>query len=203
MLFVSLLLASSLSGMDNDADSTFTDYKPEYKQWQTNYIIDKIEYSNSETVIYFRFFSAYGGGNITYYAPGVKEAWFLHDAKSGRSIEILELRNLAIDRGIRNPILIKNSGHFVVDQKVGEIHTCEIVFPRLPLDMESMSLIEGKGNEKSEIHFNVLDIKIKTRDSKELGSKAELKARLEAEFKKAEQFKIESEKRENEKKGGK
>ncbi len=33
----------------------YTDFKPTYKQWQRNYIIDKIEYRKDSLVVFFRY----------------------------------------------------------------------------------------------------------------------------------------------------
>ena len=32
----------------------YSDYKPVYRKWQDNYILDKIEYKKSTTIFYFR-----------------------------------------------------------------------------------------------------------------------------------------------------
>lgn len=178
MLAFSLLLGGTLSGKNVDADSTFTDYKPEYKQWQTNYIIDKIDYQKDKTVVYFRFVSEFGGGEITYYSPTGVSPWYLKDVTSSSGIpkrfDLIEIRNITVNGAVKCRLLDSRLPQFVLPQVSGEVHTCEVVFPKLPAGVKVVDMIEGRGNEQSEIHFNAFKVNVKTPDSKNLGTAKEM-----------------------------
>ena len=157
------------------AQATFTDNKPEYRQWQDSYILDKIEYTKDRTIFYFRFVSlADPNSPITtdavFYPRGGAHPWYLKAKNSNKTFELLEIRN------------VKRNNELVASKVVGELRStafkykntvfsCEIHFPRLPNDIEFADLIEGRGQERNRNHFNCFNIKLKTEKSKDLGTK--------------------------------
>jgi hypothetical protein len=54
----------------------YTDYKPKYNKWVKNYILDKIEYTDTRTIFYFRYVSEYEyGGAVTFFGNEHPERW--------------------------------------------------------------------------------------------------------------------------------
>lgn len=147
------------------AQKTYTDYNPQYKKFKKNYLIDKITYTEEFTIIFFRF----AGEHAYFYGPDGEHAWFLISSDGKHIFPSLQVKNLR-----KNNIL-------QVAEVVGEFYTygslnssnaftCQIYFPRINNSIEYVDLIEGKGNEHNERHFNCLKIKLKTKQDKTLGN---------------------------------
>ncbi|WP_338792479.1 hypothetical protein [Bernardetia sp. MNP-M8] len=151
-------------------DKPFVDYKPVYKKWQNNYILDKIDYTKDRTIFHFRYVSHYEQGTATYYGPGEDLAWFLkNDENPSEVFELIEIKNIAVHDIIKRPIL--NTKEAVVfETEEGAVFTCEVHFERLPKDVKVVDFIEGIGAEEKTNHFNCLDVEVKTIDNENLGS---------------------------------
>jgi hypothetical protein len=153
----------------------YSDHKPNYTKWQNVYIIDKIQYTKDKTIFHFRFVHEYDplSGVTTeavFYPKGGEYAWYLKDVENGNTYELLEVRNV-----YRNEELIKKSVNTaelrsLALDKQNTIFTCEVHFPRLPKNVKSFDLIEGRGKEKATNHFNCFAVEHKLANSKDLGS---------------------------------
>lgn len=53
----------------------YTDFKPTYKQWQRNYIIDKIEYRKDSLVVFFRYYAVSQYTSVELHAPAPQGAY--------------------------------------------------------------------------------------------------------------------------------
>lgn len=142
------------------ADLLLLDKNPNYKLWQNEYRLDKVEYRTDATVFHFR----YVGGQYSYimlYAPNGSHPWLLRDDATGREFAM---------KGVYN---VRQNGRLVDDQietdmlSLGSdggnkmIVTCEVHFAPLPKSVKSVDLIEGRGTDTYSNHFHVLDIKMK------------------------------------------
>ncbi len=160
----------------------YTDYRPEYTQWQDNYILDKIEYWNDRTIFFFRYKAEWEGGSATYYGPSGESPWYLKnlEPKPGipNSFNLVDVQNIRAGGVLRNRTL-RNKPEFALPQVVGEMQTAEIVFPRLPVGLTKVHLIEGRGNEDSERHFNALYIKVKPPGDPSLGTPKDMDKRID------------------------
>ena len=169
-------LNTSLAQKEAVVDKEFIDHKPQYRPWQSSYIVDKIEYTKTKTIMYFRFVceanpveAAFGGGTeAVFYPPNHALAWYLKGKNVRKDFNMLEIRNVR-----RNGKMEKK----VVDAEfrskafmdINTVFTCEVHFERLPNDLQFADLVEGRGKENDERHFNCFNVKLKTWDSKELG----------------------------------
>lgn len=169
MKYILLPLLFLLVYLPNSAaQKNYTDHKPKYRQWQSNYILDKIEYTADEMIFYFRFQSnSSSGAAVTYYPPGDATAWYLK-ADDGKKYPMKSLQNVRrngqmLNRKLRSTTTYDNVG-------VAAAHTCEIHFARLPNEVKKVDLIEGLGYENNDRHFNCFDIAVKTWNDEELGS---------------------------------
>ncbi|AFM05309.1 hypothetical protein Fleli_2964 [Bernardetia litoralis DSM 6794] len=163
-------IAQNANNETSVSNKPFVDYKPVYKKWQNNYILDKISYTKDRTIFHFRYVSHYEEGTVTYYGPGEDLAWFLkNDANPAQVFKMIEIKNIAISDIVKRPILNTKEAA-VFETKQGDVFTCEVHFERLPKSVKIVDFIEGLGAEKKTNHFNCLDVEVKTIDSENLGS---------------------------------
>jgi hypothetical protein len=157
----------------------YTDHKPVYRKWQDSYIIDKIEYTKSSTIFYFRFVCRSGQyTNAIFYEPGNEAAWYLM-GKNGKDYTLIALKNIR-----RNNELLLSNLTFQRDFPSLEgsgftVFSCEAHFRRLPKSEKVVDFIEGKGFEAEENHFNCFDIVIKGWNDKNLGDIQDSKEKIE------------------------
>lgn len=172
-LLITIITANySFAQSNNNAisDKPFVDYKPVYKKWQNNYILDKIDYTKDRTIFHFRYVSHYANGTATYYGPGEDLAWFLkNDAKPSEVFKMIEIKNIARNGKVEIPVLNTKKPVQLLTQD-NDVFTCEVHFNRIPNNVKVADFIEGIGAELKTNHFNCLDVQMKTFDSKELGS---------------------------------
>jgi uncharacterized protein YkwD len=166
--------ANQANNATSVSDKPFVDYKPVYKKWQNNYILDKIDYTKDRTIFHFRYVSHYVNGSATYYGPGEDLAWFLkNDANPSQVFKMIEIRNIARNGKVEIPVLNTKKPVELVTQN-NDVFTCEVHFARIPNNVKVADFIEGIGAELKTNHFNCLDVQMKTFDSKELGSQQDM-----------------------------
>ncbi|WP_291728509.1 CAP domain-containing protein [Bernardetia sp.] len=166
----------------NDANEVsnkpYVDYKPIYKKWQSNYILDKIDYTKDRTIFHFRYVSHYEQGTATYYGPGTQLAWFLkNDANQSEVFKLIEIKNIARNGKVEIPLLNTSNPVQLITHD-GDVFTCEVHFPRLPNHVKVTDFIEGIGAELKTNHFNCLNVEMKTFDSQDLGSQQDMIANI-------------------------
>lgn len=156
------------------SDKPFIDYKPVYKKWQNNYILDKIDYTKDRTIFHFRYVSHYEQGSATFYGPGEDLAWFLkNDTNPSEVFKLIEIKNIARNGKVEIPVLNTKKPVELITRN-NDVFTCEVHFKRLPNHVKVADFIEGIGAELKTNHFNCLDVQMKTFDSKELGSQQDM-----------------------------
>jgi outer membrane protein OmpA-like peptidoglycan-associated protein len=156
----------------------YVDYRPQYTQWMDNYILDKIVYTQNRTIFHFRFVVTAGGGLVTYYGPKGASPWYLKNISATKpgdklAYELIEINNIAVN-GV---VVVKNlrtSPEFEMTQEDNAVYTCEVHFERLKPGTSKVDLIEGRGNERSELHFNCFAVTVKPPNSEELGTPADM-----------------------------
>jgi outer membrane protein OmpA-like peptidoglycan-associated protein len=178
LLLVLFTIGWSNIGLAQDKD--YTDHKPQYRKWLDSYIIDKIEYTKTNTVMYFRFVcDNTSSGGATFYPPGGESPWYLKGRTVRKDFDITAVKNIR-----RNGILVKGNvvGEAFHTEPLGKtghtVFSCEVHFPRLPSDLKEADLIEGRGQEYNRRHFNCFNIKLKTWED-DLGSEDDSKKVVE------------------------
>ncbi|MEM6297934.1 MAG: CAP domain-containing protein [Bacteroidota bacterium] len=174
LTFTSLLLPFIMLAQSDE--TKFTDYRPVYRKWKDNYILDKIEYRPHRMVFHFRFISR-DAGQATFYGPGERDAWFVRDGK-GETHKLLEIRNIR-KNGELKVSLLNSKTRVSYEHTTDDIMTCEVHFDRMPIGTEKVDLIEGIGQETNENHFNCFDVAVKDlRNPKELGDEEDMRRRI-------------------------
>ncbi|MCH2021339.1 MAG: OmpA family protein [Saprospiraceae bacterium] len=168
LFFIIIITYNQLSAQT----STYTDHKPSYRKWQDDYILDKIAYTADRTIFYFRFVCKSGKyTNAIFYPPGGEHPWYLKGRNVKKNFYLKELKYIR-----RNGKLMKSrvrSSAYSVSALEGigyTVFSCEVHFERLPNDVTTVDLIEGKGQEYNKNHFNCFNVKLKTWKDKDLGT---------------------------------
>ncbi|MCS6795647.1 MAG: hypothetical protein RMJ97_07315 [Raineya sp.] len=177
------------------AQNTYTDYKPEYKKWHPDYMIDKIEYTPTRMIIHFRYvansineeveskfgnFKFYTITRVTFFGKTHPERWYLENYYNpDETYHFVDIKNIR-----RNGQLMESSisGYEQLDYhniKANEVFTCEIHFKRLPKHVKKVSLYEGEDYKHDKNHFHVLQIKVKQEDDKDLGEFSDMVKRVQ------------------------
>ncbi|TAF34206.1 MAG: hypothetical protein EAZ67_04195 [Cytophagales bacterium] len=175
--FLLILLLCSI-GQSWAQKFPYTDYKPEFRNWQDNYILDRIVYTEDRTILHFRFIDT-NGGYAVFYGPGAVYDWLLMNTEDrSQKFKLKEIRNIKSN----NKLLVENisdASEKSIDTKEKDILTCEVHFERLPNTVKVVDLIEGEGKEANENHFNCFDVRLKTWDDATLGRETDMKTRVE------------------------
>ena len=178
-LVICLLLFGKLAAQKN---VLYTDYKPQYRAWKSNYILDKITYTKTETIFYFRYASPEGllgiTNTITLYGNQNLYAWVLENVKTAQmSYRHSYISNVRVN-GILQKDYIPNSGEYVYKTTKPVIITCEVHFPRLPVNVTEVHFLEGPSQRSNPNHFHCFNVRIKPFKDNDLGSEADMVANI-------------------------
>ncbi len=165
-----LLLFSASLGAQSVSSEEYTDHRPVYRKWQDGYILDKIEYTKKATVFYFRFVCQNGQGiSAIFYPPGTDHPWYLRAKDVAKSYDLKAIKNIRRNGELLTSNLSSVKEYRSLDGFGYTVFSCEIHFERMPNDVKVVDLIEGRGRELFQNHFNCFDVKLKTWNDQELG----------------------------------
>ncbi|MCC5943772.1 MAG: hypothetical protein JJT94_02470 [Bernardetiaceae bacterium] len=180
--FCFLILSLSLLFLVQSVDAyppKYTDYRPDYRKWKDNYILDKIEYTDSRTIFFFRFVAEYLSGTASFYGPGAEFAWLLKNKDNPSQVfDLIEIKNIRKNGNMLKPTLNSNTSETYSSTR-GDVFTCEVHFATLPAIVTHADLIEGRGKERDENHFNCFNIRLKTFESDDLGTVGDMRQIIE------------------------
>ncbi len=163
------------------AQPAYTDYKPNYKKWNTRYILDKIEYTKTRTIFHFRYItSSQFGETITFHGANNPDHWCLENIDNPTEVyHMIEIRNLARSGRIVYSILPNDKiATFSSNGQKSETFICEVHFPRLPKTLKRANFLEGYAAKHLTNHFHCLNVRIKTFDDPENGNKQDMYNRI-------------------------
>ena len=154
-----------------NAIDEFCDYLPKYRKFQSHYQIDKIEYQEKRTVIFFRFI-VQKSENHAFFNSSHPKAWYLRTPPRNRSLKLrfrqLDIANIAVNNEIiLNSLSSIPEVHYNLNR--GDVITCELHFERFGPEIRMLDLIDGEGGDWDQNKFNCLDIMIKTKGNPLLG----------------------------------
>jgi len=167
-----ILITFYLASAQNNTSGTFyspgdsllyTDVKPVYSKWVKYFILDKIEYTKEEMILFVHYALKFDGVKyITIFGKKGRMPWHLLIILSyqNKSIEMRFVKNIRKD-GKLLYAEIPNDDSLNIKINSGEKVTCEIHFnKRLPKNTKYVSLIEGVGYDEFEGHFNCYNIEV-------------------------------------------
>jgi outer membrane protein OmpA-like peptidoglycan-associated protein len=178
-IYITLFIISLLATNELNAQKTYTDFKPQYRKSQDSYILDKIEYTKDRTIFHFRFVCKSGKyTNAIFYPPGGEHPWYLKGRNVKKNFDIKEIRNVRRDGKLMKS-KVRNTAYSVaaLEGHGYTVFSCEVHFDRLPNDLTTADLIEGKGQEYNENHFNCFNIQLKTKKD-DLGKEQDSKKKV-------------------------
>lgn len=163
------------------AIDSFFDYLPKYRKFKSHYQIDKIEYKEKRTIIYFRYV-VQETGSTTFYGGNHPNSWYLRTPPRMRGLEIqfkqLEVSNIAINSEIRHQSLI-STPEISYSLNRGDVVTFQVHFVRIPSYIRMLDMIEGKDGHLDQDKLNCFDIMIKTKNNPLLGKVDNMNAVVE------------------------
>lgn len=167
-----LLLMTSMLWANDEVN--YFDYLPKYRKFKSHYQIDKIEYRDKRTIIYFRFV-VQADGSFSFFNGAHPNCWYLRTPPRMRGIEVqfklLEIKDIRINAEQKMEALT-SVPEVDYDIKRGDVITCEMHFVRIPNYIRMLDLIQGKDADLDQNKLNCFDIMIKTHESPLLGDAA-------------------------------
>lgn len=186
-IFLFLLFSLTSIGTLFANGDNFYDYLPKYRKYKSHYQIDKIQYQEKRTIIYFRFV-AQTDDKYTFYGSDHPDAWYLRTPKRMRGVEIqfkqLEMKDLRVNNELKLQSLNKVPD-ISYEIARGDVVTFQVHFVRIPQYLRMLDMIEGKGGATNPDKLNCFDILIKTKENPLLGTKSneeQVVARFEKSF---------------------
>lgn len=159
-------------GTTQAADANYFDYLPKYRKFKSHYQIDKIEYRDKRTILYFRHI-VQEDGTTTFYGGSHPNSWYLRTPPRMKGLEIqfkmLEMRDIRINSDQKMETLT-HVPEVDYETKRGDVITYEIHFVRIPQYIRMIDMIEGENGDLDEDKLNCFDIMVKTKDSPLLGA---------------------------------
>lgn len=176
-LWIVLILCFTLGGaaptvvFANDGDSNYFDYLPKYRKFRDYYQIDKLEYREKRTIVYFRYI-VQEDGYVNFFSGKHPDSWYLRTPPRMRGLEmqfkLLEIQNIQVNGELKLETLL-HVPEVKYETKKGDVVTCEIHFIRVPKYIRMLDLVEGQDGDQDQDRLNCFDIMIKSKDSPILG----------------------------------
>lgn len=173
-----LLLGLLILSLNLPAQVLYTDYKPQYEEWNDRYILDKIEYTATRTIFHFRYL-AYPKqiGEMSFHGPFEKDHWTLENVYNpGELYPLIELKNIK-----KTGMLLYSSyrgAKLVFTTQPYDVYTCEIHFPKLPKHLSLVNFLEGVTKKAYSNHFHCFKVKVKPLGDSDLGTESDMFARI-------------------------
>lgn len=157
----------------------YTDYKPVYNKWSSNYILDKIEYTDTRTIFYFRYVCDSDYMSVTFYGNGHEERWCLENVDDPEETYYhIDVKNIKKNETVLLKSIVGQESVTYSASK-GDVFTCEVHFRRLPNRIKRVHFLEGKYKKSSTNHFHALNVKLKTSEDPNLGTFEDMVLRVQ------------------------
>lgn len=160
----------------------YTDFKPTYKQWQHNYIIDKIVYRKDSLVVFFRYYAVSQYTSVELHAPAPNGAYpyCLENTENEKEFyEMVDMKNIRIgDSLVLYSLKAIGKPSIYFRMPLNKMLTYEIHFVKPPKSIKRANLYEGRVAKNRTNHFHALDIPIKHSPDDDLGSEEDMKKNI-------------------------
>lgn len=158
----------------------YTDYLPKYRTLSTNFLISKIDYTETEIIVFFRYVANQNNDVVNFYGANKDQAWKLTSSiRPGTSSYAVtrsaHVKNIRVNDEAKIIKLADDASNRVSAQR-GDVVTCEVHFEKMPQTIRTVHLIGGDLDKKGAKRFNCNDILLKTKDSKMLGNDGQMAA---------------------------
>ncbi|GAB4133351.1 MAG: hypothetical protein OHK0045_05170 [Raineya sp.] len=161
------------------AQKIYTDYKPEYQEWRSNYIVDKIQYNETEIIFFFRYYSIANGTLVDFWFNEPKQYCLENVANPDETFYTTDIRNISVGGVVRCLSMAQeNRTNFHTSAPLNVSITCEVHFPRIPNHIAYVNFLEGKAYRNFGNHFHAFNVKMKQWNDKKLGTPEERLERI-------------------------
>jgi outer membrane protein OmpA-like peptidoglycan-associated protein len=176
-----LISLSQANSTPQISEADYTDYLPKYRTVSSNFLISKIDYTETDIVVFFRYVASQNNDVINFYGANNEQAWKLtssarSEASSAYSItRSSNVKNIRLNDEAKIVELHVDANKRISAQR-GDVITCEVHFQTMPRSIRTVHLIGGDLNKDGVQRFNCNDILLKTKDSKMLGNDGQMAA---------------------------
>lgn len=174
-----LISLSQANAKPETHEADYTDYLPKYRTLSNDFLISKIDYTPTELIVFFRYVANQDDDAVNFYGKNKEQAWKLtSSARSATSSAYAVtkhglVKNVRVNDEAKLVALDDNESRRIAAQ-IGDVITCEVHFEIMPHSIRTVHLIGGDLGEDGLERFNCNDILLKTKDSKLLGTEAQM-----------------------------
>lgn len=154
----------------------YIDYKPQYTSNFTSAVLDKIEYTPKNTIIYFNVI-VLKDRLVNFFGVHSPDTWYIVAANGSDTIKAISVKNLSKNQNILLSD-IKNK-YTIYPSSQNNVYSCEIHFPKLPQNIHTFNLLTGLNNDNKEGYLHFFNIGAKHANDKNLGIPQDAQNRLE------------------------
>lgn len=152
------------------AQELYTDYKPDYKEWRKNYIVDKIQYTEKEIIFFFRYYSVSNWTQVDFFFKHPKQYCLENVDNPDETFYTTDIRNIRVGGKLECASMAEaNMTNFTTNIPANFTITCEVYFPRIPNHIAYAHFLEGKNYKKYDNHFHAFNVRMKQWNDKNLG----------------------------------
>lgn len=162
----------------------YIDYLPKYRSVATNFILSKIEYTEKDMIISFRYVAEKDNDLIQFYGPENHNTWqfttAIHPRYEAQAVSRKpEVMNVRLNDEQQKDNLA-GTEEWELKASKGDIVTCEMKLEQFPRTIRSFHLKGGAVNNQGEERFAANDIQIKTIDNTMLGNSNQMEQSIQA-----------------------
>lgn len=161
------------------AQKNYTDYKPQYREWRMNYIVDKIQYTENEIIFFFRYYSISNGTQVDFWFNEPKQYCLENVDNPVETFYTTDIRNIRVGGALKCLSMAElKLTNFTTRIPANVTITCEVHFPRIPNHISKVHFLEGKEFRKYDNHFHAFSVQMKQWNDKNLGTAEERLERI-------------------------
>lgn len=178
--FFFLLSLSQANSTPQTSAADYTDYLPKYRTLSNDFLISKIDYTEAEIIVFFRYVANQNNDVVNFYGANKEQAWKLtsstHPGSSAYTItRKARVKNIRLNDEAKIVELHDDASNRVSAQR-GDVITCEVHFGTMPHSIRTVHLVGGDLSKDGTQRFNCNDILLKSKDSKMLGNDGQMAA---------------------------
>jgi outer membrane protein OmpA-like peptidoglycan-associated protein len=165
--------------MPETPEADYTDYLPKYRTLSNDFLISKIDYTPTELIVFFRYVANQDDDAVNFYGKNKEQAWKLTSSARSATTSAYAVtkhglvKNVRVNDEAKLVALDDNESRRIAAQ-IGDVITCEVHFEIMPHSIRTVHLTGGDLGEDGLERFNCNDILLKTKDSKLLGTEAQM-----------------------------
>jgi outer membrane protein OmpA-like peptidoglycan-associated protein len=159
----------------------YTDYLPKYRTLSNDFLISKIDYTEKDLIVFFRYVANQNNDVVNFYGANKEQSWKLTSSARSETSSAYTITKPALVKNIRvndeaKVVELDDNASKKISAQRGDVITCEVHFEMMPRSIRTVHLIGGDLGKDGIQRFNCNDILLKTKDSKMLGTEGQMAA---------------------------